>query len=703
MLNDELKGIENRKNKNITEAYSNIFYHKDEEKTSPLENILKYFGTASPARDTDAAAGLETARLFGLSFRKVNLTEKWYENGILPMIVLKDNEPKTVVPDLFGRYCIIENDKKTRIRSDEGISDEAYAFYRNFPEEKIEKADLIKFMLGSVRIGEYAILFFLMLLFTLVGTLIPRVQYYIFNNLIPAGSSADPRPAAYLLLGVILVLLSVDIFKRTAAVNIAHIINAHIQGAVISRLLRLNTDFFKEEKSGKISAGIIGITDVSNILSENSIGGFFSFILCLVYFFQIRAFTPYLIGYVLLAFAVVIIFTMLKFICLKRYEKELYAKTDEMSGFVYEVMGGMENIKLNNSADVMFNRWSRFYANCLKSLDKPFFYKYHKALYTAAMSLIMLLVYYVGNNSDVPAASFIAFINLYALFISSAGGIGDILTVAARFNASYNRAKDFFMADIEFNTSKIAIDKVNNEISFEDVSFKYKNAEQYAVKNISFKVPKGKKIGITGKSGCGKSTLLRLLLGFEYPTEGRIFIDNKDMNEVDIRSFRKRIGVVMQNSGLIPSSIYSNITLTAPEASVEEINKTLEAVGLKDDIDKMPLGLNTFVSNDNLTISGGQKQRILLARAMLTKPDLLILDEATNSLDNITQASITQRVLNSDVTALIVAHRISTVRDCDTIIFLQDGKIAESGSYDELMSKKGGFYKMLKEQSDEGC
>ena len=703
MLKDELKGLENRKNKNITEAYSNIFYHKDEKKTSPMGNILKFFGMTPNVRDADDADGIENARLFGLSFRKVNLSGKWYENGVLPMIVLKNDEPKTVVPDIFGRYCIIENDKKTRLKSNEGISDEAYVFYRNFPEEKIGKSDLIRFMLGSVRVGEYAVLFILMLLFTLIGALIPRVQYYIFNNLIPAGSTADPRPAGYLLLGVILVLLSVDIFKRTAAVNIPHIINAHIQGAVISRMLMLDTDFFREEKSGKISAGIIGITDVSNTLSENSIGGFFSFILCLVYFSQIRVFTPYLIGYVLLAFAVVIVFTVLKFISLKRYEKELYEKTDEMSGFVYEVMGGMENIKLNNSADVMFNRWSRFYANCLKSLDKPFFYKYHDAFYTAAMSLIMLLVYYVGNNSDVPAASFIAFINLYALFIASVGGIGDILTAAARYNASYNRARDFFMADIESDTSKIAINKVNDEISFEDVSFKYKDAEQYAVQNISFKIKKGKKIGITGKSGCGKSTLLRLLLGFEHPTEGCIFIDNKDVNEVDIRSFRKRIGVVMQNSGLIPSSRYSNITLTAPDATTEEINDTLEAVGLKDDIDKMPLGLNTFVSNDNLTISGGQKQRILLARAMLTKPDLLIFDEATNSLDNITQASITQRVLFSDVTALIVAHRISTVRDCDTIIFLQDGRIAESGSYSELMSKKGGFYNMFREQTDEGC
>lgn len=168
-------------------------------------------------------------------------------------------------------------------------------------------------------------------------------------------------------------------------------------------------------------------------------------------------------------------------------------------------------------------------------------------------------------------------------------------------------------------------------------------------------------------------------------------MDNKDLNEVNLSSYRRKLGVVLQSSKLIPGDIFSNITLTSPKSTYEEVNKIVEMVGLKEDIEKMPMSLHTFVSEDNLTISGGQKQRILLARAILGKPSLFVLDEATNALDKITQAAITRYIDSSDTTTVIVAHRLSTIKNCDNIIVLDDGKIAEQGNFNNLLKKRRYF------------
>ncbi|MBQ9604349.1 MAG: ATP-binding cassette domain-containing protein, partial [Firmicutes bacterium] len=163
-------------------------------------------------------------------------------------------------------------------------------------------------------------------------------------------------------------------------------------------------------------------------------------------------------------------------------------------------------------------------------------------------------------------------------------------------------------------------------------------------------------------------------------------------------SYRKNLGVVLQNTKLIPADIFSNITLTYPTASEAEVMEAIEAVGLKEDIEKMPMGLSTYVSEENMSISAGQKQRLLLARAIISKPSLLVLDEATNALDNLTQAAVTRYIESTDTTAVIVAHRLSTIKQCDNIILLDEGEIAEQGNFDELTARNGKFYELVKNQ-----
>ena len=230
------------------------------------------------------------------------------------------------------------------------------------------------------------------------------------------------------------------------------------------------------------------------------------------------------------------------------------------------------------------------------------------------------------------------------------------------------------------------------------ISFKYINNQPLVIDKLSLSVKPGEYLGIVGKSGCGKSTLMRLLLGFEKPIRGGISYDSIDINSLEPRSLRRQIGCVLQDEGLFTDTIRANITLSAPFASDEDVWRALKMAGIDKDIEDMPMGLETLVSDSTGTISGGQKQRILIARALISNPNILFFDEATSSLDNNTQRIITDTLKSLDCTRIVIAHRLSTIKDCDRIIMMENGTIVEEGTYEELMVLNGKFAELVKRQ-----
>ncbi len=697
MLENELNRLKQKHDENMQAAYANIVSSGEKNYKNELEIILDYFGIDySFEADTFEKQLEEMKNKFDISHRIITLSDGWHKDSMLPLLV----SGKAVVPDFRGKCSLYRGNKRIAISDKyaKEFDNKALCFYKGFSADKISRLSLIKYMLKCISVKEYAVLIISMIAVMLFSTVMPQAQYYIFNNLIPAGTKSDILPIGCLLFGIIVISLVIYIFRGIITANIPLCISANLQGAVISRLLKLKAGFFTEQKAGSLSSSIIKISDISEIFSGDTIAALLSFVLSIIYAFEIYIYAVEFMGYVYLAFTVVLILTAVNAVFVNKYSSNFSEKTNEMTGFVYELFGGMENVKLNNAGSVMFNRWSGFYADSIKAQKKPIIIKYYNGIYALVISLFTLVIFRTGIREQASAAGFIAFMSLYGLFIGSVGGISAVFNAATNFNSAYNRLEGFFKAEIEKTEKKQSIDNFDGNVEFSNVSFKYPDSSNYVLENISFNIKKGQEIGITGKSGCGKSTLIRLLLGFEQPEKGRIFIDNKDLNEVNLSSYRRKLGVVLQSSKLIPGDIFSNITLTSPESTYEEVNKVVEMVGLKEDIESMPMGLHTFVSDDNLTISGGQKQRILLARAILGKPSLLILDEATNALDNLTQASITRYIDSSDATAVIVAHRLSTIKNCDDIIVLDGGKIAEQGCFNELLERKGVFYDLVKNQ-----
>lgn len=699
MLEKELKILKEKHDKNIHLAYTNIINSNSDNYKDEIQLLLKYFNINYKPEAGDLEGQLKEISIkFDINSRWVNLNEDWNKNSLLPLIVKRGNELKTILPTVRGR-CKFYDNNKLRSISDRDVAEfeeSGLCFYKGFSTNEITKWQLIKFMLNSVSVKEYLIVFAFMIAVMSFSTVMPKAQYYIFNHLIPAGTRSDILPIGFLLTGIIIISFVIYVLRGIVAANIPNTISVYIQGAVISRLLRLKSSFFTNHKAGSLSNGIIKISKISDIFSGDTISAFMSFILSIIYAYEINIYAKEFMFFVYIAFLIVIVFTVVNALFYNRYNGRFSKSANEMTGFVYELFGGMENVKLNNSSSVMFNRWSEYYSEVLRAHKEPIFIKYYSSIYGLVISALTFVIFRIGMNTQASAADFITFMSLYGLFVGSVGGIAKVLNSFAVFNSSYNGLRDFFMADVEERSNKADIKNIKGNIEVSNISFKYDS--NYILDDISFSIAKGQKIGITGKSGCGKSTLVKLLLGFEQPEKGRIFIDNTDLNEINLSSFRQKLGVVLQSSKLIPGDIFSNIVLTRPNSTYDEVMEAVERVGLKEDIDNMPMGLYTFVSDDNLTISLGQKQRILLARAILGKPSIIILDEATNALDNITQANVSRYIEALDVTTIIVAHRLSTIKYCDNIIVLDEGKIAEEGKYEDLINRKGVFYNLVKNQ-----
>jgi ATP-binding cassette subfamily B protein len=234
--------------------------------------------------------------------------------------------------------------------------------------------------------------------------------------------------------------------------------------------------------------------------------------------------------------------------------------------------------------------------------------------------------------------------------------------------------------------------RVRGDVVFEDVSFRYA-AGNAALKHLSFRVPAGSRVAVVGPTGAGKTTALSLLYRAHDPTEGRITIDGIDIRSVTLQSLRRNVGVVFQDAGLLYRSIAENIRVGDPAATVEEIEATARIAEAHDFIVVKPEGYATMVAERGRSLSGGERQRLAIARAMIKDAPILILDEATSALDNATEARVQRAVdvLLQGRTTFVIAHRLSTVRDADWILVLDDGELVEQGCYEDLMSSDGLF------------
>lgn len=290
---------------------------------------------------------------------------------------------------------------------------------------------------------------------------------------------------------------------------------------------------------------------------------------------------------------------------------------------------------------------------------------------------------------------------LYQSYFSSVVGnvanIVGLIPIVAKGLESVESVGDILLSkDVENNKGRRHVADVDGEVVFENVSYSYADSDENVLRDVSFKAQKGETIAIVGASGAGKSTILNLIIGFMQADKGNVLIDGNNINDIDLHAYREHIAVVPQNSILFGGTIRDNITYGLSDVDDKELWSVIEASNLDELIKSLPDGLDTVIKEHGANLSGGQRQRISIARAFIRQPKILILDEATSALDTISEKKIQEATsrLTKDRTTFIVAHRLSTIRDADKIVVMEKGRLKEFGTYDELMEKKGAFYRL---------
>ncbi len=305
----------------------------------------------------------------------------------------------------------------------------------------------------------------------------------------------------------------------------------------------------------------------------------------------------------------------------------------------------------------------------------------------------------VANNPDMMStAAFLSFITALGQIAAATSQLDLSLGYALNVVPIFDRMKPILAEPIEVSPGAGDPGPLAGRVELSSVTYRYPGMDSPVLHDVSITVEPGEFVGLVGPSGSGKSTIVRLLLGFDRPESGSVTFDGKDLTTLDSRAVRAQIGVAMQNASVTGADILSVITGDWPLTEADAW-AAAERVGLADDIRALPMGMRTLVGDNAVTFSGGQRQRLVLAAAIARNPRLVILDEATSALDSVTQAQVSESFDRLQVSRIVVAHRLSTIRNADRVVVLEAGRIVQEGGFEELASTPGLFQSMVRRQT----
>ena len=682
---------------------------KEEEVQRALEAIFAALSVQVPQvpdEITDLHARLECmCRSSGVMTRRVELTGIWWTKTHGPLLGnLKTGQVVALLPGGFSGYTFFDAElgKKVRVNEETAhrLETDAYIFHRALPAKRLSLFDLVMFIVRSLNAADLLLVLGISLLVSLLGMFTPYMNKQIFDSVIPSGTKGDLLPVAILLAGGAIGVSLFAMVRTLVLMRLRDKISISVQSAAMARLFTLPAGFFKDYSAGEISNRAMSVSVLSNMLSDTVLTSGLAALFSFVYLVQMVSFAPVLVGPALLSIVAVLVFTILTGLARQRLSRKQTKLEAKMGGFVFNLLGGVQKIKLAGAEKRAFARWARQYKEIGKlTYAPPLFLRLNSAISRSLFLGGTLLLYYVAGTSQVSPSDYIAFSIAYGAVSSAILALGSVAMTLASVKPMLEMVEPILATVPEIDENKIQVTDLSGQIEVSSVTFSYDEAGPVVLNKLSFKVQPGEYVAIVGRSGSGKSTLMRILLGFEEPSSGAVYYDGHDLRTLDVRSVRQCIGVDLQNGKLFSGDIFSNIIITAPWSTMDDAWEAARLAGIDDDIRAMPMGMHTMIGEGSGGISGGQKQRILIARTLISKPKILLLDEATSALDNITQQHVANSLASLGCTRIVIAHRLSTVKDCDRIVVLDQGEIVEEGSYEELMAKKGLFYELAARQT----
>ncbi len=653
------------------------------------------------------------ASISGFRTRVVALRGEWWTHDNGPLLALREQTktPVALLPAGPRAYDYVDattgEHGRVTAQSARTLFGFAYVFYRPFPDGALSVKDVVRFGARGL-VADARLLLMMGVTIGVLGTLAPYATGRIFDSAIP---QADRTMLLAFGLALFASGLATAAFKLTQGIATQRIqgkMEYSIQSALWDRLLNAPANFFRQYPAGDLADRAAGVDAIQQLISGAAIGavlGSFSGLFYVVLMFM------YNLHLALVAIALTLTFvgvtSLANYLQLRHQRVEMQLR-GRISGLVLNLITGVGKLRICGAEYHAFKIWAQEFAAQRKvsfSIGRikntvTVFSGVFPIISSMAIFMIMLKEQMDAAEQKIQPPStgeFIAFNAAYALFLTAVQALADSSLNMLRVVPIYERLKPIVTTPAEVDSSKAYPGRVKGEIELSHVRFRYVDDGPWIISDVSLKIRPGQFVAFVGGSGSGKSTLMRLMLGFEKPATGSIYYDGQDLASLDLRLLRQQLGVVLQVSRVLPTDIYRNI-VGVSSRTIDEAWAAAEAAGLAEDVRRMPMGMHTYVSEGGGTLSGGQRQRLLIARAVANKPKIIFLDEATSALDNRTQAIVTESMDRLEATRIVIAHRLSTIINAHVICYLDNGRLAEMGSYQELMDKNGLFAQLARRQ-----
>lgn len=653
------------------------------------------------------------ARASQFRARRVMLLGKWWkeEHGPLLAYTLLDNAPVALLPDKDNRYILFDPIARTRQLVNKAVaatlSPEAQMFYRPLPQFVRNALELFGFGSQGYEKNIIAIIV-LGVAATLLGMVVPQATAILVNDAIP---DSDRVQLWQIGLGLFAAAIGQVVFQIAQAILSLRVENAAdgvLQPAVWDRLLSLKPAFFRSFSSGDLLTRLLAVNQIRSKLSgatqRTLLSAVFSTMNLGLMFVYSLPLTLTGIGLTLVA----IIVTVTSSTLLVRKERRQEEIDGEINGLTVELIAGVSKLRVAAAEGRAFAAWAKKYSQLIKLKNGIKRIDDSVSVFNEALPLVSSILMFwfailfiqmaqAKGESGLDMGSFLAFNTAFGTFISGVVDLSNTLTDILGVVPLWERAKPIVQGKPESTLAQADPGCLTGKIALEHITFRYREDGPLILDDVSIRIEPGEFIAIVGPSGSGKSTIFRFLLGFETPLSGTVYYDGQDLAGLDIQGVRRQLGVVLQNGRINSGAIFDNITCGAL-VTLDEAWEAAKRAGFAEDIERMPMGMHTVISEGGTNLSGGQRQRLLIARAIVLKPKIILMDEATSALDNRTQAIVTESLDKLNATRVVIAHRLSTIRNADRIYVIEAGRLVEFGSFEELVAKEGLFARLAKRQ-----
>lgn len=639
-------------------------------------------------------------RKSGLFCHQTLLEGKWWRDACGPILTVdKQGDVVALIPGLIGyRRFNPDNGKMIRVsrKTVKDLDSHSLNFFRYLSRRSLSLKDFLRYSKKIVPVSNYILIAVVGLISILLTMLVPFANKQMFSEVIPSGLMRGILPICALLLGAGISSVLFTLIQNLVIVRVRDKLNANLQSSVMARVMTLPSSFFRKYAPGDLSARVLSINNVYQLLSAQMMSalaaGVFSSMFILAAFIYAKS----MIWVILLIF---VSHLLLSISLVRNYGKEYTEKVSRdvnTQEFEYGVLSGIHKIKNNRAEIRAYSQWMARYSKSENiTASTPWILKYGQSVIASAIFCVGdLIAWIVAWKSSMSVSDFIAFMSVFGIMQKALNTLTGQWQQIAQIKPYLKLLEPILSADPEIRDGQPFVSSISGNIDVDHVSFSYESHPAKILDDVSLHIRAGENVGLVGASGCGKSTLMRLMLGFERPDSGAVFYGQYNVNNVNMSSLRRYVGFCPQNIQIFPGTIAENIGLDSENCTMDDIWEAARIAAIDEDIRKMPLQMNTVLGEGGSGLSGGQCQRLLIARAVISKPKVMFFDEATSALDNITQRKVVENLDAIGCTRISIAHRLSTVMNCNRIIVLDKGHIVEDGSPQELLDRKGFFYRL---------